>query len=196
MDDIFRSYIVPAIIAGIIALISVVLSAVVQYKCTKNMIKSENERLKTMMDNSRKENSKRLSVEYITNERIRWIQELRNTFADFRSHTTVVYFKIISGGKLDPAYSFEINREASYLKLLLKRYGDKECSISQKIDECIECVNNVAKSEMAYFDAMNELTSEVQNYLKVEWERVKIEIEGLKWSEDEEKKWREKLDQV
>lgn len=194
MDDIFRSYIVPAIIAGVVALISVVVTAVAQYKSTKNMTRSENERLMISLEGSKRENSKRLSVEYITNERIRWIQELRKTFADFRSHTTDIAFKRKAGKTLDPNYSFEINREATYLKLLFKSYGKKERIISNLIDKCIECINREDGNVDEYFEEMDKLTKEIQNYLKIEWERVKTEIMGKKWTDDKESNWRKKLD--
>jgi len=187
LDDIFKSYILPAIIAAVVALVSSVVTSIVAYKTTKQMIKAENERLKISLENSKEENAKHLSAEYISNERVRWIQEFRRNFADFRAHTTEVAFKSRANNSVVPDYSFEINREATYLKLLLKGYGRRELKIKEEIDTVISSlakINGAWESMNDYFKAMDELTKRIQIYLKVEWERVKIEIAGSSWDND------------
>lgn len=190
MDDIFRGYIIPAIIAAIVALISTIITSLITYRTTKQMIKSENDRLKVSIEASKKESDLQLSAAYISNERVRWIQEVRGTFADFRAHTTV-RVNDYTMSKPEKSFSFEINREASYLKLLMKGYGDRELDIKRAIDRVLEIVSCITAKEATpkqYYDAMDALTRFIQIYLKVEWERVKIEIKGEKWNRDVEEK--------
>lgn len=190
MDDIFREYIVPAIIAAIVALLSTIVTSIISYRTTKQMIKSENDRLKTSLEASKRENDLQLSAAYISNERVRWIQEVRGTFADFRAHTTVrVNSYAMSRPEMN--FNFEINREASYLKLLMKGYGNRELNIKRTIDlvlEIVSCITIREATPEQYYDTMDVLTRLIQIYLKVEWERVKIEIKGEKWNREVEEK--------
>ncbi len=93
-------------------------------------------------------------------------------------------------------YSYEINREATYLKLLLKGYGHKEQKIKGYIDETISSLAQIGTDESSlapYFSAMEELTKQIQIYLKIEWERVKEEVNGETWDNVKERKWEQKL---
>ncbi len=186
MDDIFRGYIIPAIIAAIVALASTIITSYLSYRSTKQMIKIENDRLKANLEASKLENDLQLSASYISNERVRWIQDVRGTFADFRAHTTVaVLNNAIKSAEND--LRFQINREACYLKLLLKGYGERELNIKRAIDSVLQIVSIISGKEATpeqYYDKMDELTKLIQIYLKVEWERVKIEIRGENWTKE------------
>ena len=188
-NEIFTQYIIPAIISAIVGIITAVITAVITYKTTQQMIKAENKRIQLNLEKSSQENLRQRSAEYITNERIRWIQELRNSFAEFRAHTTEVAFKSCRAGKTVPDYSFEINREAVYIKLLLKGYGDREIRIKNYIDGVISVLGEVKNEESLkpYFAIMDALTKEIQICLKVQWERVKIEINNMEWNATIEK---------
>lgn len=182
-SEIFIQYIIPAIIPAIVGIIT----GAVTYITAKQMIVAENER-----------NLKQRSAEYITNERIRWIQELRNSFAEFRAHTTEVAFKSCREGKTVPDYLFEINREAVYIKLLLKGYGEREIRISNYIDKVIITLEQVRNREslIPYFTTMDALTKEIQICLKVQWERVKIEINNMEWNDTIEKEKTDRIEEL
>lgn len=198
-NEILMSYIVPALIAAVVGLLSSGLAAFVAYKTTERMIKAENERFKTTLENSEKENAKQRSAEYISNERIRWIQELRNTFATFRAHTTEVAFGSRANGGMIPDYSFEINREATYLKLLLKGYGQKEMDIWKHVDSVITSLAQINSSDQSmdlYFKNMDILTKEIQIYLKIQWERVKVEVNGGMWDKEIEMKYNKRIEDL
>lgn len=189
VDDVritILSYIVPAIIAALVAIVCAIATSVITYKTTKAMIRGENKRLQETINNSKEDEKRRLSAEYISNERIRWIQELRNTMSCFRAHTTIVVNQATKGdyGKFENGlggisiYLYEINEEASKIRLLLDPTEVKDDIIIKKVDSVIDAVTYVIenKKENEYYNRMDDLTKDMQAYLKDEWEKVKKEI--------------------
>lgn len=141
-------------------------------------IKEENKRLEASIQENIKLNQANLSAQYITDKRIQWIQELRNTMADFRACT----IEAINNPEINNAY--QINRSASLLKLLLNINGEMDNRIDQMISDVIQkvmyCRRESKGEKEVYYSAMDDLTAEVRRYLKIEWERVKNEIKGVK----------------
>ena len=55
-------------------------------------------------------------------------------------------------------------------------------------------INSEYKSMDPFFRNMDALTKEIQIYLKVQWERVKVEINGGTWDEATEERYSEKIE--
>lgn len=143
-------------------------------------IAEEHKNLIEQLQSESEINDRNLAVQYITNKRIEWIQELRKTYSEFAAHCFTVFYD----RKED--YLFEINRELAMLRLFLNAFDEKDKEIIRLCKQATDLLGAYledGKRGGEFERTMEELNMKVQIYLKVEWERVKWEIEGNKWTE-------------
>ena len=149
VDDVFRSYIIPAIIAGSIAFLSMIISSIVTYKTTKAMIKGENERLKENLKGARDNDRVRLSAEYISNERIKWIQKIRESFAKFKACSLVAAMKLYNKEMPSSKDNYDISFQESLIELLLNYKGDRDNRIRGLLFNAVKELNNIKPKDEA-----------------------------------------------
>ncbi len=160
MDDIFRSYIIPAIIAGIVSFAAVALSGYMVYRNTK----------------------RQLEVSYITDKRVEWIQELRKTMSEYMA----IVFNIINADAMKETVTLQmigdLNQKAFYLEFLLNCKGKIDITMLDTIDRI-----NTAIKKHEYENIQSEINilfKHTQVYLKLEWNRVKMEVKGKKYTDE------------
>lgn len=160
MDDIFRSYIIPAIIAGIVSFAAVALSGYMVYRNTK----------------------RQLEVSYITDKRVEWIQELRKTMSEYMA----IVFNILNADAMKETVTLQmigdLNQKAFYLEFLLNCKGKIDITMLDTIDRI-----NTAIKKHEYENIQSEINilfKHTQVYLKLEWNRVKMEVKGKKYTDE------------
>ena len=124
-----------------------------------------------------------MSVQYITNKRVDWIYEVRNTLAEYIALAQeCANKKVLDKSITIPEKIYrELNVYLAKLRLLFNFDGDDDKKILDLLDNI---KNNISAGED--FNALNFqndiilLTKYSQVYLKLEWERVKYEIRGGK----------------
>ncbi len=159
MDDIFRSYIIPAIIAGCVSFAAAAFSGYMVHRNTK----------------------RQLEVSYITDKRVEWIQELRKTMSEYMA----LVFKIVNAGAMNEKVTLQmigdLNLKAFYLELLLNCKGKIDTTMLDTIDRINTAVK---KHEYENIQSdINILFKHTQVYLKLEWNRVKMEVKGKKYTD-------------
>jgi hypothetical protein len=81
VDDIFRSYILPALIGSGSAILIGFLELVIFWRSNKG----EKDRLETQLKNEIEINKRNNSIQYITDKRVDWINKLRENSAEYVS---------------------------------------------------------------------------------------------------------------
>lgn len=145
--------------------------------------KSENKRLKISLEAAQISSQKNMSVQYITNKRVDWIYEVRNTLAEYIALAQeCANKKVLDKSITIPEKIYrELNVYLAKLRLLFNFDGDDDKKILDLLDNI---KNNISAGED--FNVLNFqndiilLTKYSQVYLKLEWERVKYEIRGEK----------------
>ena len=174
----------------LVALISVILTSVIACRNTKKNInsalKNTNKQIKSSQDISQKQ----ISVQHITDKRIEWMQELRILIGEFISLSikyTEFFMNNYEKVEEDCLYNelllmrFEINLRIAKLKLLLNYRGELDKKIIGYIDDIANKLpqrgdeSAIFKHEYFIENILN-LTNYAQVYLKLEWERCKMEI--------------------
>ncbi len=188
-------------IVGLTALVGVVLSIlssfITTYVTCKNQtkinadtIKAQNVNLQNEMNvNSHnleknlkselKINNKRLAVEHITDKRVDWMYEVRNELSVFIAKAFYIVDKYKSTVNKVPASLdyMDLNKSLAKLKLLFNIDDGRDIVII-KLLESIKDNLSISNNDFnfdTFIDDCNKLTRESQIYLKLEWERVKIE---------------------
>ena len=124
-------------------------------------------------------NRKNLSVQFITDKRVDWIYEVRNTLAEYIGLTQECEKNLASYKKLPEKLERELNVYLAKLRLLFNYAGEED----RKVLEVIECIHrSVSGGDVPKEEALDlqieRLTKLSQQYLKLEWERVKYETRG------------------
>jgi hypothetical protein len=136
----------------------------------------------------------------VTKSRIDWIQQLRNTVAEFIANTNIynnAYYK--NDYEKTGIHLSKCQKLNSEIKLLLNCYDEKDKEIVRLSDKILEAyrkycdsVHHCKVNDSGYFvdtpkmkelkneveDTINVLSSKVQIYLKSEWNRIKYESKG------------------
>lgn len=159
MDDIFRSYIIPAVIAGTVSLAAAVLGGYMVYRNQK----------------------RQLEVSYITDKRVEWIQELRKTMSEYMA----IVYNILNAAALHETVTLQmigdLNQKAFYLEFLLNFTGKIDVTMLDTIDRINSAIKKHEYEKIQ--SEMNILFKHTQVYLKLEWNRVKMEVMGKKYTE-------------
>jgi len=112
-------------------------------------------------------------INSITNSRIKYIQELRNTIAELCSLVTSYKSRI---SKLDYADHFELLKQTNKLKYQIRLYLNPADEYWDK--EMLELTNQIViKDDIDPQNKIDELIVITQFLLKLEWEGVKRESE-------------------
>ena len=194
-----QNVILSATIPALIALVGVVITVIVGYKQTVKQIKQSNNELQEKINISEQQ----LKVEYITNKRIEWIQNVREKIAEFIT-IAMDYINYVESNNEPFKYNWSdekqlrfyhnLNSYASMLRLYLNCFDKRDLEILSEIEAILKMVNT-PKNEIDlsnYYEEIRRLIKLSQVYLKLEWERCKMEIEkGLQEAIIRDKKMRE-----
>lgn len=112
-------------------------------------------------------------INTVTNQRIKWIEQLRQDISNFSGLTHTWCFSELEGKPQEYEVLKEIDRLHHVIRLRLNPAGEHDKKIERLIDE-IPKLTHISKRE-DLLEALNELTSTTQLLLKEEWEKVKAE---------------------
>lgn len=176
------------ITAALIACVGVLISIISTIKLNSFNNKQENERITLSLKANEINSRKNISVQYITNKRVDWIYEVRNTLSDYIALAQECANKRANDKSLkipDTVYR-TLNAYLAKLRLLFNFNGTED----KKILDLLNTIkNNICdKENFCFSNFQNDiilLTKHSQVYLKLEWERVKYEIRGEKDSTNE-----------
>lgn len=145
----------------------------------KKTIENQNENLKTTIKNEISENQKSLSIQYITNKRVDWIYVVRDTISEFISLAYFIAEKYkLKSLKVDSALYRNLNKETAKLKLFFNFTGDIDKDILGLINNIVNNLGADKFDSNEFQNDINLLTKHSQIYLKLEWERVKLETKN------------------
>ena len=121
---------------------------------------------------------KSLAVQYVTDKRVDWIYAVREELSSFISISFLLEQMYQTEDDIDKglftAKTCERNKSLSQLRLLF--------NINDELDsEILKALNDIVGTEYTgeeFIKAVNILTQKSQIYLKVEWERVKLETKS------------------
>lgn len=161
------------ILANIVAVVSLVWVIVSFFKTQKNI-------------------KQQLNVNYITDKRAEWIKEVRQEVSEFISVARPLYCNEIYIGsegeeefrdfieqkKIDFQSNLELRQSITehilHLKLLMNFQGDIDVVIIKHIEKIQEDIEALRFSNIDFdLDALVDL---IQIYLKLEWNRIKFEV--------------------
>jgi len=153
------------IIVAALGFISTVLSWIVSSNMERKKSKAEKELL-----------SRQLAVQYITDKRVDWIYEVRNTLSEFISSVEerTIGYDDVTGNRLDEGINHRIRSSYYKLKLLFNYQGNADKEI-MKLLEVAMTVPETESDEANLYTTLDMIVSKSQQYLKSEWERVKHE---------------------
>lgn len=171
------------IIAAIIALAGVGVGCL--FSLISDFIKNKREtkRMELSLKAAQISNQKNISVQYLTNKRVDWIYEVRNTLAEFIALAQECASKKVhdNSAKIPEKIYREMNVYIAKLRLLFNFNGDDDKKILDLINKIKD---NISEGEdfrpLNFQNDIILLTKYSQVYLKLEWERVKYEIKGEK----------------
>lgn len=196
MDDIFRSYILPALIGSGASVLILIMGWFYGIYQMKKTMQSDKEKLETMIKHEVSQNNKNLSVQYITDKRVEWIYEVRNTISKLISELYYVSSEYKLEIKTIPIEGLkEMNYLHAKLRLLFNFTGDIDSRIIQLSNSLIRSINNAGFDRTKFSEEMMCLSELTQIYLKLEWDRVKIEASGNVDDQDmRQRLYRRKID--
>lgn len=128
------------------------------------------------------EKRKRIA-EHMTDRRIEWMYKVREEIANFISITNaIVDIKSMKEKdiSIEKEMKLSLNKSVAMLRLLFNFDDNRDKSIIFYIDNII---NNLRNDEFSYSIFDNDqliLVKESQVYLKLEWERAKMEVKGYR----------------
>lgn len=143
-------------------------------------IQADSERLEKTLKNEIIISSKALSLQYITDKRVDWIYAVRDELSGFISLVLYIADKhLVSMGSEDISleYSRELNQYMAKLRLLFNFSGERDKKILELIDSLIHNLKlgKQGFKRSRFEEEVTQLTRQSQIYLKLEWERVKLE---------------------
>lgn len=148
----------------------------------------EEERFEKMERAQKERLDKQLATQYITDKRVEWIHEVRNTVADYVEAVTIAM------DENAPENFDNVNKINAKLELLLnikKAVDNKIIRLMSIIIDVLTKLRNLEgkdfenekielKKNLGY--AICYLVRFVQICLRVEWKKVKSEVLGKKWN--------------
>ncbi len=118
-------------------------------------------------------------MQYITDKRVDWMYNVRETLSNYISVVILIADEYkLNKNKVPSEFYREINCCTAKLKLLFNFDGELDNKIINLIDDLNNIISNTEFSPRVFWDKVKKLTKYSQVYLKLEWERVKLETEN------------------
>lgn len=167
-----------AIIGAFSALVVCVITIYFDGKKRKKEINEANTQLEKSIKKEIELNQKSLAVQYVTDKRVDWIYAVREELSNFISISFLLEQMYHTEDDMDnelfATETCKRNKSLSQLRLLF--------NINDELDsEILKALNDIVGTEYTgdeFIKAVNILTQKSQIYLKIEWERVKLEAKS------------------
>ena len=167
-----------AIIGAGSALIVCVITIFFDGKRRKRELGDANKQLEQSIKKEIELNQKSLAVQYVTDKRVDWIYAVREELSNFISISFLLEQMYQTEDDIDKElFTVETckrNKSLSQLRLLF--------NINDELDsEILQALNDIVGTEYTgdeFIKAVNILTQKSKIYLKIEWERVKLEAKS------------------
>lgn len=114
-------------------------------------------------------------INTVTNQRVKWIEQLRQDISAFSGLTHTWCFSELEGKPEEYELLKETDRLRHAIRLRLNPSGQHDQKIEALIAKIPNLTHITQREELK--KALNELTAATQLLLKEEWERVKLESE-------------------
>lgn len=176
--------ILSAIIGAVSALIVCVVTIFFDGKRRKRELEDANKQLEQSIKKEIELTQKSLAVQYVTDKRVDWIYAVREELSNFISISFLLEQMYHTEDDMDnelfAAETCKRNKSLSQLRLLF--------NINDELDsEILKSLNDIVGTDYTgdeFIKAINILTQKSKIYLKIEWERVKLEAKS-KLNDDE-----------
>jgi hypothetical protein len=167
-----------AIIGAVSALIVCVITIFFDGKRRKRELEDANKQLEQSIKREIELNQKSLAIQYVTDKRVDWICTVREELSNFISISFLLEQMCQTEDNIDKElFAVETckrNKSLSQLRLLF--------NINDELDsEILQALNDIVSTEYTseeFIKAVNILTQKSKIYLKIEWERVKLEAKS------------------
>lgn len=180
MNDALNGNLVPLIIGSVIALILVIIGWVIRTIQFNKGMKNQQSELEKLIRLEAGQSAKQQSSQFVADRRLDWSSEVRNTMSDFLS---LISFAVDHYVMYDAEVPKEIFRELSHsiahLKLLINFDEVLDMKIVKLADSMYRSLSSDKFGIKMFNEDLRELTMYTQIYLKLEWERIKLESEGM-----------------
>lgn len=195
-ESTFFRYILPAMITCGGTLLGIFISSIFQKNQIKKQLISQQDNLKKTIENKINENNKKLLTEHVTDKRMEWIYTVRQVLAEYIS---TVYFvaekykiKKENEGSVPTERYRELNEYRAKLNLLFNFSGEIDKVILKLVDSIDSNLSSEKFHPLQFQNDIDLLTKHCQIYLKLEWERVKLESDNNISKEEMKSKLKEK----
>lgn len=166
------------VIGALIGLAGVLFGLVFTYIINLLSIKEQNKRDIEKENVEKYTFEKQLSINFITDKRIEWIQNLRQAVSEYVSVCMTI---TNDKNNVTPENIREINLKSGYIHLLLN-FSDIIDSI---LIELMDKINKELENKRDIDNLITLFIKHSQIYLKLEWERVKAEVAGKEFNNSE-----------
>lgn len=145
--------------------------------------KYENERLKISLESTQINNQKNMNIQYITNKRIDWINEVRDILAEYIAIAQECANKLVLDKKI--VISEKDYRDLNICLAKLRLLSNFDEAYEKEVLYLLnEIKNNISMGEKfrpgKFQNDIILLTKNSQKYLKLEWDCIKHEIQCKK----------------
>ena len=164
------------LIIALIALIGVIFAAVLSFNISKKQIKHL---------------EKRIPLEFLTEKRTEWISNIRDVTAEYWA---LIYKRCNAMALAMPSDKVDLSdvQKLNYLAGKLKLYLNRNSVIDNKVIGLIFEISEILNSSSGPFRDAQVKANRIMDYvgiiLKVEWERVNLEVKENNLSDKEKKK--------
>jgi len=180
MSEVLKSNVVLIIVGAIITLIFVIIGWIIRTMQFNKGMKNQQTDIEKIVQFETAKTQKQGSSQFIADKRLDWIVEVRDTMSDFLS---LAAFAVDHYIMEDLAVPKEMFRELSHSILTIKLLINFDELLDMKIVKVAEGIYRNLSSDKFGHKLFNEefknLTMYSQIYLKLEWERIKLESEGI-----------------
>ena len=171
----------PVVVSAIVSLLGTVVIVIVNF--IMNFINNKKQRnaIEKQIKNEVQNLNIKHSLEYVTNNRVEWTYKVRDYVAQFiaKAQSIANDYKI-KNIAVPNNYYYDLNIEIAKLKLFFNINGDLDKAIIKIADTICNNLSSDTFSSLLHQDDIALLTNYCQVYFKLEWERVKIEVESPK----------------
>lgn len=180
MSDVLKNNVVLVMIGAIITLIFVIIGWVVRTLQFNKGMKNQQSEIGKIVQLETAQTNKQNSNQFIANKRLDWITEVRDTMSDYLS---LVSFAVDQYIMDDAEVPKDIYRELSHSIMTVKLLINFDELLDMKIVKLADAMyRNLSSDKFGvkmFNEDLRELTMYTQIYLKLEWERIKLESEGM-----------------
>ncbi len=127
--------------------------------------------------NSNNKNSKRDRLVHIANKRQEWINDLRDCVSELLGICSTVIEEDV---KDEEVFFYKYYFLISKIRLLLNPHEQKTKLLEEELNKLIDVENR--EVDFQFYEQMENVRKIVNEILKEEWDRIKVELGGKEYS--------------